>query len=230
MINGDYLERFKSELLWLGFLPIGIPKDNRVNDIVSSHCDTLIFPKNKLVANKDYIKKLPKNLQSFFIPVTDFPYGNYPTDTVFNALKIGNFIFAHKSVSASVLNYAAEIGATLVPVKQGYARCSTLALEKSNAAITADSGMAASMKKAGIDVLEIEPGHIELSKANYGFIGGASFVCHSKKTVCFFGNLAKHPNAAEITDFILSYGYTPISLNGTLTDIGGAVIISQDSK
>ncbi len=230
LINEDYFDFFGDELSGYGYTPIKLPKDERLNSMVASHGDTLIFCDKIPIANAEYIKKLPQNLQKRFVAVTDSPVGQYPQDIIFNALRVGDFLFAHKSVSPSISNYAVHNKLSLVTVKQGYARCSTLALPDMNAAITADRAMASAMEKAGIHVLSVTPGHIILKGALYGFIGGASFVNANTRQVYFFGDIKGHPDCQAIMDFIAFYGYSVICLKGNLTDIGGGIIIPQDGE
>lgn len=211
----------------LGFTPIALPPEPRLNKIVNTHADTLIWSDGREhIINCEYIKKLPSELTRYFWKAAESPRGTYPDDTVFNALKIGKYIFARmQSLSKAVIDTAANSGYELVNVKQGYARCSVLALPQVPAAITADEGMAVAMETHGIDVLMIQSGHIALDGCEYGFIGGASFVDERSRRVCFFGDISAHPDANGITQFLEKYGYEAVSLGGALTDHGGAVII-----
>ena len=220
-------KKYAKELSCLGFEPIPLPEDKRLNKTVSSHADTLIYTDGKLsIANSDYIKALPPEVQEGIKGVTEFPHGDYPTDAIFNALCVGNLLFARMaSLSEAVKTSANSAGYTMVNVKQGYAKCSTLTIPQKNAAITADSGMAKAMEKHGVRVLKIVPGHITLDGCEYGFIGGASFVCAPTKTVYFFGDITAHPDFENIVSFIKDAGYSVSSLGGELTDFGGAVII-----
>ena len=81
------------------------------------------------------------------------------------------------------------------------------------------------MTEHKIHVLKISPGHISLPGCKYGFIGGASFIDERAKTVYFFGEIDSHPDATNIISFIEQAGYSVFSLDGELTDFGGAVII-----
>lgn len=229
LINEKYEKRFSSVLLDAGFFAIPLPCDNRLNPIVAAHADTLIFSE-ALIINQYYLARLPEFLHGSFTAVDMTPCGNYPDDTVFNALKIGRYLFGGKSLAASILDFAKAEDLMYIPVKQGYARCSTLPINEKNAAITADPGMAAAMERLSINVLKISPGHIALDGTDYGFIGGASFVSEKDKRIFFFGDIESHPDHLRITEFLHSIGYTAHSLGGELTDIGGAVIVPQDGE
>lgn len=210
-----------------GFTPIALEADSRLNKVVSTHADTLIFSLgDTLIANADHTLTLPYFIKERITGTSDTPYGVYPTDTAFNALVLGDKLFARlDSLSNTVLNAAKKAGLIPVNVRQGYARCSTLALGTANAAITADTGMARILLANGVDALQIEPAHIALNGCEYGFIGGASFVDEANRRIFFFGELSFHPSRTQIEAFLTRYGYTAISLGGTLTDFGGGVIV-----
>ena len=218
-------KKYADILVKYGYMPVPLLPDNRLNKIVNTHADTLIFTDGKIrVANREYIKNLPNEVAAYFTPTDNSPYGEYPTDTAFNALTIGNRIFCRtQSISPDILNYAEKSGYIIVSVKQGYARCSTLTL--SSAAVTADLGIGTTIAAQGINVFIIGSGHITLEGCKYGFIGGASFVDERKKTVYFFGDISAHPDGGEITGFIKNQGYYVISFPGELTDFGGAIIL-----
>ncbi len=236
LLGSPAYERFAGTLKSFGFAPISLPHDPRLNKTVSTHADTLIFSSGTAaIANADYIARLPENIADKLTAVSESPYGAYPTDTAFNALTVGRFMFARlASLAPSLKQYADDMGLTPINVNQGYAKCSTLAIPSARAAITADKGMAAAMESAGISVLRISEGHIALDGCEYGFIGGASFVwepicCCSvaehTRRVFFFGDIRRHPDGEAIVDFLHRFGCETVSLGGELTDFGGAVII-----
>ena len=210
-----------------GFAPIALMPDTRLNKVVCTHADTLIFTcEGEYVANDDYARTLPSFLHEHFTLTDETPHGAYPTDTAFNALVLGGKLFARLDTLAETVHICAKRhGLVPVNVHQGYARCSTLALGAVNAAVTADAGMARTMEANGIDVLTIDAGHIALDGCEYGFIGGASFVDEATRCVFFFGNLSEHPDCERIKAFLAHHGYTSVSLGGVLTDFGGAVIV-----
>lgn len=219
--------KYADSLSRLLLTPVPLPPEPRLNNIVNTHADTLIWSDGRVhIINREYIKKLPLELTRYFTQTEDSPMGEYPNDAVFNALTVGKYIFARvQSLSPTIRDIAAGNGYTLVNVNQGYARCSTLALPQANAALTADNGMVGALITRGIDVLTIQCGHVALSGCEYGFIGGASFVDDRTRTVYFFGDISAHPDADRIIQFLKKYGYVTVSLAGTLTDYGGAVII-----
>ncbi len=210
-----------------GYAPVALPPDARLNKTVSTHADTLIFAcRGEYVANADYARTLPSFVRERLTLTDEAPYGAYPTDTAFNALVLGGKLFARLDTCAEAVRVCAERhGLASVNVRQGYARCSTLALIAASAAVTADAGMARTMSAHGIDVLTVSAGHVVLEGCEYGFIGGASFVDEASRCVFFFGDLSAHPDGEPIEAFLASRGYAAISLGGALTDFGGAVVV-----
>lgn len=229
LINENYCARFSAALESNGFEVIPLPADEGLNKIVAAHADTLIFG-DGMIISEEYLKRLPRELWRYFTPSKDRPHGNYPNDTVFNAVKLGKHLFCGKAVSNDITVYADQNGLTAAPVKQSYSHCAVLAIDEKNAAITADKGMTTAMERVGVNVLRISEGHIVLDGAEYGFIGGASFVDAHTRCVYFLGDISEHPDYRAITAFIEDIGYSALSLDGPLTDIGGAVIIHTDGE
>jgi len=108
-----------------------------------------------------------------------------------------------KHTDPVILNKAKELGLESIHVKQGYTKCSLVILDD-NAAITSDKGLAAALKKYGIDILLITHGHVNLPGFPYGFLGGASGKVDDE--IIFNGNLSAHPDFEKIKDFICQRG------------------------
>ncbi len=110
----------------------------------------------------------------------------------------------------------------IIPVNQGYTKCSVCVVSE-NSIITSDDLIAARAADAGMDVLQIEPGHIELNGFEYGFIGGASFLIENK-TIAFTGSLDQHPDKSAILSFLSKHNVEPVFLTDSMIfDIGGAI-------
>ncbi len=235
LLHHQAAERFGERLRAYGFTAVPLPSEPRLNPIVASHADTLIFDGlSAPILNEAYAQKLPSAVREKCVTVSASPMGAYPTDAVFNAALIGGCLYGRlASLSPVVREEALSMGLRLVDVRQGYARCSTLLLPSRQGAITADEGIASAMEANGVQILRISQGSIALDGCDYGFIGGASFVddslsccsLHAKPTVYFFGELNRHPDNARIRDFIEARGYDIVCLGGALTDFGGAVIV-----
>ncbi len=133
---------------------------------------------------------------------------SYPADIPYNAVCTGDFFIHNLRFTAggllSTVRAKAEQGEmTLVDVKQGYAKCSTVIVDE-RSIITYDRGIAEPCLKAGMDVLLISPGHVRLDGYNTGFIGGCSG--RIKDTIVFNGDLSRHPDFEAITLFIQNKG------------------------
>ena len=151
-------------------------------------------------------------------------YGKvYPSDALFNGFTLENRLVCNpKSFSEVVLRYAKSIGMEILPVRQGYAKCSTLLLDEGHA-ITADRGIAKALAPY-CEVLSVCEGGVLLPPYAYGFLGGASFTLEN--TVYFFGNLQTHPDGEAIYTYMKGNGFAAVSLSDEpLTDCGGALWI-----
>lgn len=147
----------------------------------------------------------------------------YPKDCGLCALDTGRYLICNpKTVDPAVLRLLSD--RVLVPVSQGYTRCAAATVNE-HSIITADTGVSGAAKRAGLDVPDIDSGHVDLSGFSYGFIGGASFLL-DKNTLAFTGSLEAHPNKEQITAFLAARGVKPLFLTtGALVDIGGAITL-----
>ena len=236
LLHHEAAARFGDRLAAYGFTPVPLQPDARLNHVVAAHADTLIADGIGWVpiTNADTAANLPEPVRAAILTTDDTPRGGYPADCAFNALALGACIYARRaSLAASVRAAAETAGRRIVDVRQGYAKCSALALPSRNAAVTADAGMAAAMEANGVQVLRIRPGHIALAGCDYGFLGGAAFAddpvqccsLHAKPAVYFFGDLLRHPDGAAIAQFLAAKGFDAVSLGGELTDYGSAVVV-----
>lgn len=183
----------------------------KINDVffIPEECKSLaktLFSKNKSV-------KLCRNLQR-----------EYPQNVSLNALYVDNKLLCKESaLDENVRLYCDENDIKIINVNQGYAKCSALVLGD-KAIITADPSIYKAAINNDIPVMKISVGNILLDDADYGFIGGASGVVGD--TVFFFGDITKHPDCNEITEFIKTYGFHYKCLTeDMLHDVGGFVLI-----
>lgn len=210
-----------------GFVPILMPPFEALDTSVASHPDMLIFFGDAIFCHAEYANvaerelELISHLTGLGIEVSREPIGKkYPSDILFNASKIGKYIFCrHDAVSELVTAYAERFSLEIVPVRQGYAECSVCHVSD-NAIITSDSGIAKAARERNIRVLELSPGGIALEGCRGGgFIGGASGYCGAR--ICFCGDPASHPEGEKIIDFCRSEGKEPIALSPEpLYDVG----------
>ena len=165
----------------------------------------------------------------------------YPFDVPYNAAVTGRF-FLHniRWTSPSLLDRARDAGLEIIPVKQGYAKCSCVTAGE-NAVITADQGIIRAVNaynemlrqekaenpeenEMPVDLLTVEPGHVALKGFEYGFLGGASGCVDD--AVYFNGDLFSHPDFEKIQDFLERHGYRTVYFRGEpLTDIGSVIYL-----
>ena len=146
----------------------------------------------------------------------------YPADVPYNACCTGKyFIHNLKYTAPELLHAAKSAGLTLIDVRQGYSRCSCLPVTEA-AVITADWGIAAACGAAGLQVLLVCTGHVELPGYDYGFIGG----CGGRvgDSIVFHGSLDRHPDGPRIRSFIEECGLTVVDFpEFPLRDIGSII-------
>ena len=224
-----------------GFEIIRLPRDERLGEAVASHTDMLLFRLgNTVVASREYFEKnvavfdaLKRALPRFEFVLSDEGISHeYPHDAIFNALRIGERLFAKTdTVSREILTLAEREGISTVSVKQGYPACTALSVD-GRLVITADEGLARIMESHGIRVLRIKDSEsILLPPYKNGFIGGTAGVFGNK--VYFMGNLRAHPSSDIIERELNALGYGAVSLDpssDSLLDLGGIMLINTDEN
>ena len=215
-----------------GYDVITLPEADYLQKAVSGHTDMLIFIGfGRFFCHRrffDYNKELLERVSTIAgadLEISDEPTGEkYPLDVLFNACLIGNKLICNeKTVSKLLLDAAVANGCEIISVSQGYTKCSVCVVSD-NAIITADKGIAKACKEKGIDVLEINEGHISLPPYNFGFIGGASGQYSDK--VYFCGSLDTHPDGDRIKEFCAKHKKSAISLGACeLQDVGSIFFI-----
>ncbi len=215
----------------MGFRVIKMPRSEKLGAPVASHPDMLLFYDNKnLITSSEYCDLFPyifSDIREYsntaFTFTADTYESTYPKDAIFNALRVGDYIFLKEdTVSEAIKEYAKDKALNIVPVKQGYPACTVLSF--GNNAITSDEGMAIALKKVGINVTLISNGSISLPPYQYGFIGGASGVFSD--TVYFIGDPMLHRDGEKIANAITHAGYKFKALSDEpLADLGRIIFI-----
>ena len=200
-----------------------MPRWDEIPGGIGYHPDMLGFALgNRLWLNREYYSANVDFFDSLGaeLCLCSEQYGRYPDDVRFNAFAIGDLLFGRADSLCSELKSAFG---SVCNLKQGYAKCSSAVFDGN--VITADVGIAAAAKKAGADVLLIEPGFIELAGYDYGFIGGA-LVCADDHSLISFGDITTHPQGSEIVRFANDRGFEIVSsCAGTLCDHGGLLVL-----
>ncbi|MDL2247722.1 hypothetical protein LJC05_03215 [Bacteroides sp. OttesenSCG-928-J23] len=199
---------------------------------VSCHADMLLhhLGEGGVVLAEGMDRAAAAMVFSGFLVTTAPLQAEYPGDIALNCFVLKKYLFCEQENTAeSLLNYYQLNGAEVVPIRQGYAKCSVCIVDEESA-ITADMGLAAAMEQRGIQVLRVCQGHIQLPGYPFGFIGGCAAKL-DKNQLAFFGELSTHPDALIIRQFCLERGVAPVSLcAGPLTDIGGAIPLREESS
>ena len=207
-----------------GHTAVPCPPHPALDPAIASHPDMLLFPCERGIfvhaAHKLQAGDLP------LIPIKQAPAQNYPHDVLLNAARIGSCLVCRPDTTADeLLQYAKEADLTLLPVKQGYAKCN-LCPVSDHAAITEDASIAAALGSVGIEVLQISAGGVSLPPYPYGFIGGASG--NDGTHVFFCGDLSLHPDGARIAKFCRKHAKEPISLaSHPLLDVGSLLFFDK---
>lgn len=213
----------------LGFEVILLPRFERLAEPVSSHADMLILPiENKVFTSKEYFRRAISAFERLseygyeVVPCDTTLSAVYPDDVAFDALFLNRHILCHaQKLPREVVQAATEAGFSIIHSRQGYAKCSAVAV-CDNAIITADKNIEVCARAAGAQVMTLtaSPKHIALCGYDCGFIGGTSG-CFGD-TVYFSGDISTHPDGEKIKEFCSGLGKRTVSLSSRpLTDIGG---------
>ena len=146
----------------------------------------------------------------------------YPGDIIYNGFSTGKyFIHDLEHTERQLLKAVKDLRLIPVNVKQGYACCSIVPVDE-DSIITYDRGIAKAAEAAGLSVLTIEPGHVELPGYDTGFIGGTSGRVGDE--IIFNGDLSAHPDCQAIRQFIEERGLKVRYFSGyPLRDIGSII-------
>lgn len=223
-MSGTYPE-ITDALTGLEINIISVQPCNDLDKSVCCHADILchhLGENRMVVANgEEYLKnELEKfGFEAFYSNKCILNF--YPNDVILNCARVGNKLIANRSaLDNTVADYCEVNSIEIVPVKQGYAKCSTVVVDNGSI-ITADPSITAAAAAAGIDVLKITPGNVYLKGYEYGFLGGACGMI-GKGKLAFTGNIKEHPDYCKIKSFCDRKKVKLISLhNGPLTDVGG---------
>lgn len=206
------------------FIPFGgIP--GRAYGSISCHPDIYFFQLDeKTVVHapgvpQDVLETLEKHGIELIKGEED-PGSRYPGTARYNAARAGNLVFGNfEYTDPAIKKAAADKGLKCVNVKQGYTRCSLLAVNN-GAIITADTGIARAARNEGLEVLLVTQGSVSLPGEKYGFIGGAGGSIQD--TVILLGSIDAHPDSGRIKGFVAGNSARVLNAgNGPLYDAGG---------
>lgn len=222
LIGERYRSKLAQSLAAQGIEPLWLPDDTALDPRLAGHADLLVFRAGKQIfAATEMTPCIVRYLTNKGYAVNAF-HGlgkTYPADVPLCICATGKYTVYNESTAYGPAVAAA--GGIPAPVHQGYTKCAALIVDDASI-VTADAGVSSASKKAGMDVLDITPGHITLDGYDTGFIGGASFTMNN--IVYFTGTLDGHPDRERIVRFITERGKSPVFLTEEpIFDIGGAI-------
>ena len=212
----QYIPLFRSALEESGIELLPIPENPYVDPRLSGHADLSLLHLNAQTFSimGDLFIPLPVSCASIL------RIRNIEQESALNICIVGEYAIYCEETAGLALPWLKKI-----PVKQRYTRCSVCVVD-AHSIITADHGIAVACQGL-LDVLEIQPGHIELPGYDYGFIGGCSFKLNAH-TLAFTGTLDDHPDKERIINFLTERSVEPLFLrDGKLLDIGSAVPVQE---
>lgn len=232
LIGERYKDKLAQSLALQGIEPIWLPDDPALDPRLAGHADLLAFASgSRIVLAESLFRSVPYNNigivnyltidKGFEVLPTRSPRGRqYSADAGLCVCDTGKYtIYCPGTIDDAVRDL---IGGVPVTVAQGYAKCAACVVND-HSIITADAGVSRAAKNAGMDVLDIAPGHVALDGYDYGFIGGAAFKIRDD-TLAFTGTLDAHPDRERILRFLAERGQKAVFLtNEPIFDIGGAI-------
>lgn len=233
LLGQKYADILNAPLIRRGICPIYVPDNPLVDPRLSGHADlSVLHLGGNRVAASPYLMAAPfagqlSALGAELTAARSVQGQEYPQDAGLNACRVGGFlIYDPHTADACVTELWREL--TPVSCRQGYSRCSVCVVD-GRSIITADSGIAAAARRAGIDVREVRPGLAGLEGFGQGFIGGAAFRLGGG-ILAFTGRISDAEERAGIESYIGERGLRADYLtDGPLIDIGGAIPLTERS-
>lgn len=185
-------QRLADALRARGYAVVALPPFDALDAPVASHPDMLLlhlgtqlFCPAAYVARADVEPLLQAlacktGLQLAPLPPDEVFSTQYPNDVRLNVLLCGSVCFALPSgISPTVRSAAQRASLSFVPVRQGYAHCSSQILtapDGTHALITADVGMAQAAKRVDVPTLLLPSDTVFLAgyAGRGGLVGGAT--------------------------------------------------------
>ncbi len=144
----------------------------------------------------------------------------YPSDALFNCLKIDNRIFCNTKYIDKTLYNNLKKKYEIINVNQGYTNCSCLYIGKS-IVLTSDNGMKKALLKYGYKVIIIDNNYIKLKDFKNGFIGGCAIKLDDE--IVFFGKLENE--FEKIKNLLKENQIKFKDFDFPLEDFGSAIIV-----
>jgi len=199
----------------LGVEPIPLKPSKSLSTVLKTHPDIITF---NAKPGLWLFEKENENLFDFCECHSRgvFLNDSYPDDCVFNMVSAGKALICGKRV------WAYWEGLFIILVSQGYAKCSTIVVDKLSF-ITSDNSIFISLKSRGFNTLMVTNEGVLLGGYSNGFIGGCAGKI-SKDVLVFTGNIKAHKDYKNIKSFCGNVGVDIFSLSlssDNLYDYGG---------
>lgn len=216
------------KLASMGVFSVQIPAFSGLPDGLQSHADLQLFHvETSGIFVSEQLFDTIYNIGFQPLKVRE-PLGKcYPADARFNALRLGKRILCNPdTISREILEFAQTHEIEIVPVKQGYTKCSVCCVDE-DLIITDDPSIYKSAQFFCNDLLLVSKGSIRLSGYHYGFIGGCCGKL-DRDLIGWNGNIETHADAKQILDFLERHRIRSINLHdGPLTDIGSILPLKE---
>lgn len=234
IIGAKYAHLLAQPLKKWGIKPLFVPDNPNIDVRLSGHADlSILHAGGEKLWLSPYLQEsgLAARLAEYgaALHYADIAQSaEYPHDAQLNIAALDSvFIYNPKVSYAPAVEHLTGTQKMLsVAVRQGYARCSVLAVDE-RSIVTQDAGIARAAWNAGLDVLVISAGHVALDGFEYGFLGGAGFKL-TADTMAFTGLLDMHPEKPRILAFLTERGINTVYLTDLpVFDIGSAIPITE---
>lgn len=234
IIGEKYADKLAKPLEKCGINPIFVHNNPKVDPRLAGHADLSVFHAGgervylaPYLRGSEFAKKLETlGTDIIYADITQNP--TYPNDAQLNISAVGSSLIFNPNSSylPAVNNLTIERGDQAIICKQGYAKCSILAVNE-RSLITQDPGIARAAIAAGLEVLQISPDAVALDGFSCGFIGGAGFKLNAGE-LAFTGTLDTLPDKPGILAFLAERDITPVYLtDDPVFDIGSAIPLTE---
>lgn len=224
-----YRRALEPALLARGVEPLWLPDTPGVDTRLAGHADLALFHAGGATVVSAGTPDADDDLarRGFTVLRAGSPLGKtYPLDARLCGCLVETVFLHDERITDRAVLRALPDGVKIARTRQGYTKCAACVVD-SRSIITADAGVARAAEGAGLDVLRIAPGHIELESFGHGFIGGAAFKL-ARDTLAFTGRMDAHPDWARMEAFLRSRSVEPAFLTDMPAfDIGSALPLSE---
>ena len=234
LLGERYRPHLDAPLRNLGLNPLYLPDNPMLDPRLAGHADLSVFAAGERIWLSPQLKGT--EIHEILLKIGYFVYfpnilegKTYPADAHLNLCAVGKHLFFSPKASVPAIVEFLTISEDYqpIPVKQAYLRCAMLPADEESI-ITADPGVAKAARAAGLQVLQIEPGHVALEGYDYGFLGGAGFLLTEQKLAVLTGRLERHPDKGRIEAFLRERGLALHTLTDEpIFDIGSAFVFAH---